>query len=102
MIFNHYEWDCMTISICFGEWEMMKILEERGMAKLNNPSVWEAAGLTHRNQLLKLFILHKDEIPNSKEWLQKGLEGVIKGNNLKGFKLLISNGADINAIDIIY
>ena len=53
---NHeYKWDCMTISICFGEWEMMKILEERGINKLNNPNVWEAAALTHRNNLLKLF-----------------------------------------------
>ena len=26
-----YEWDCMSIAVCFGEWEMMKILEERGI-----------------------------------------------------------------------
>ena len=33
----------MTIVICFGEWEVMKILEERGINKLNNPNVCEAA-----------------------------------------------------------
>ena len=42
-----YKWDCMTIAICFGEWEVMKILEERGINKLNNPNVWEAPVLTH-------------------------------------------------------
>ena len=31
-------------------------LEERGIDKLNNPNVWEAAALTHRNKLLKLLI----------------------------------------------
>ena len=92
----------MTIAICFGEWEMMKILEERGINKLNNPNVWEAAALTHRNNLLKLFISNKDQINNLDECLQKGLEGPIKGNNLKGIIFLISKGADINAKDFIY
>ena len=92
----------MTIAICFGQWEMMKILEERGINKLNNPNVWEAAALTHRNNLLKLFISNKDQINNVYECLQKGLEGTVKGINLKGFKLFISKGADINAKDIIY
>ena len=95
------EWDCISIAVCFGEWEMMKILEERGINKLNNPNVWEAAALTHRNNLLKLFISNKDQINNFAECLQKGLEGAIKGNNLKAFKLLISNGADINAKGIL-
>ena len=53
---HEYEWDCISIAVCFGEWEMMKILEERGFDKLNNPSVWEAAALTHRNKFLKLLI----------------------------------------------
>ena len=101
---QHYEWDCISIAICFGEWEMVKILEERGIKKQNNTKVWEAAALTHRNNLLKLFISNKEEIDNSlfEECLQKGLEGAIKGNNLKERIILISAGADINAKDIIY
>ena len=59
-----YEWDCISIAVCFGEWEMMKILEERGINKLNNPNVCEAAALTHRNKLLRLLISNKDEIDN--------------------------------------
>ena len=100
---NHeYEWDCISIAVCFGEWEMMKILEERGINKLNNPNVWEAAALTHRNKLLKQLISNKDQINNFEECLIKGMEGTIKGNNLKGFILLISKGANINAKNIIY
>ena len=47
---HEYKWDCISIAVCFGEWEMMKILEGRGIDKLNNPNVWEAAALTHRNK----------------------------------------------------
>ena len=99
---DKYKWDCMTIAICFGEWEMMKILESRGINKLNNPNVWEAAALTHRNNLLKLFISNKDQIDNFEECLNKGLLGAIRGNNLKGVIVLLSNGADINLKGIIY
>ena len=99
---NEYEWDCISIAVCFGEWEMMKILEERGINKLKNPNVWEATALTHRNKFLKLLISNKDQITNFKECLNKGLLGATKGNNLKGIILLISKGADINAKDIIY
>ena len=98
---NEYEWDCISIAVCFGEWEMMKILEERGINKLNNPNVWQAAALTHRNKLLKLLISNKDQIDNFEECLKKGLLGAIKGNNFKGIIILISKGADINAKDII-
>ena len=94
---NKYKWDCMTIAICFGEWEMMKILEERGINKLNNPNVWEAAALTHRNNLLKLFISNKDQINNFQECLNNGLLGASRGNNFKGIIVLLSKGADINA-----
>ena len=99
---DKYEWDYISIAVCFGEWEMMKILEERGINKLNNPNVWEAAALTHRNKLLKLLISKKDEINNCEECLNKGMEGATKGSNLKGVIVLISKGADINAKDIIY
>jgi len=86
-----YEWDCISVAIAFGEWEMMKILEERGIDKLNNPSVWEAAGLTHRNRLLKQFIEMKEEMDRTTfaDCLKKGIEGSVKGNNLKGLKLLM-------------
>ena len=88
---SKYEWDCISIAVCFGEWEMMKILEERGINKLNNPNVWEAAALTHRNKLLKLLISNKDQIPNIQECLKKGIFGAMKGNNLKGLKILITH-----------
>ena len=101
---DKYKWDCMTIAICFGEWEIMKILEERGINKLNNPNVWKAAALTHRNNLLKLFISNKDHIEDFlfNICLQKGLEGSIKGNNIKEVIIFISKGTNINAKDIIY
>ena len=94
-----YEWDCISIAVCFGEWVMMKILEERGINKFNNPNVWEAAALTHRNKLLKLLISNKDQI---KECLNKGILGATNGNNLKGTKILISNGAGINIRNITF
>ena len=94
---QEYEWDCISIAVCFGEWEMMKILEERGIDKLNNPNVWESATLTHRNKFLKLLISKQDEISNFEECLIEGMKGAIKGNNLKGSIMLILNGVDINA-----
>ena len=97
-----YEWDCITVAAYFGEIEVMRILEERGINKLNNPYVWEAIALSHRNQFLHLFISRKDQIPNFEECIQKGFKGSIKGINLKAFKLLISKGADINARGIIH
>ena len=81
---------------------MMKILEERGINKLNNPNVWEAAALTHRNKFLKLLISNKDKIPNFEGCLSKGLLGAAKGNNLKGMLILLSKGGDINIKYIIY
>ena len=99
---HKYEWDCISIAVCFGEWEMMKILEEKGIDKVDNPNVWEAAALTHRNKFLKLLISNEDQILNFEECLNKGILGATKGNNLKGIFLLLSNGANINAKDIIY
>ena len=52
---DKYEWDCISIAVCFGEWEMMKILEERGIDKLNNSNVWQADALTHRKKFLKFI-----------------------------------------------
>ena len=101
---HEYKWDCISIAICFGEWEMMRILEVRGIDKFNNPKAWKAAALTHRNHLLKQFIEMKEEIDHSllKKCLEKGLLEATKGNNLKATIILISNGADINAKYIIY
>ena len=78
----------------------MKILEERVIKKLNNPNVWEASALTHRNKFLKLLISKQDEISNFEECLIEGMKGAIKGNNLKGIIILILEGANMNIKDI--
>lgn len=96
---NQYKWNCITVTICFGNWEMMKILEERGVNKINNTNVWEAAALTHRNQLLNAVNFNKDDISNFQECLNKAMLSAIKGNNLKGLKILLSKGANVNAKD---
>ena len=47
---NNYKWDCMATAIFFGNKEMIKILEEKGIEKGENPTHIEAAILSYRNQ----------------------------------------------------
>ena len=53
---DHYKWDCIAIAIYFGEREIMKILEEEGIKKGNNPGHIEAAILSYRNSIAKEII----------------------------------------------
>ena len=51
-----YEWDCMASAIFFGNKEIMKILEEKGIEKGKNPTHTEAAILSYRNMIAKEII----------------------------------------------
>ena len=44
-----YEWDCMATAIYFGNKEIIKILEEKGIEKGKKPTHIEAAILSYRN-----------------------------------------------------
>ena len=67
---------------------MTKILEDQGMNKLYNPSVWNAASFTHQNNILEQLLYIK---PNDfdKTYFEKGLRGALRGMNLNGMKMLL-------------
>ena len=100
---HKYEWDCMAIAIYYGEVEIMKILEEKGIEKGNNPSHIEAAILSYRNGIVNEIInqlKEKNEKINN-DLLLIGLIASTNNNNIKGFEMVLNNGADLNAFEII-
>ena len=101
---HRYEWDCMGVAIYYGEMEIMKILEEKGVEKGKNPEHMEAAILSYRNEIVKEIIKKiKDMDGKIKDKiLMNGLKASGKSNNIKGAELLIQNGANINAKVRIY
>ena len=51
-----YKWDCMTLAIYFGNKEIIKILESRGIEKRRLPDHIEAAILSYRNESVKEYL----------------------------------------------
>ena len=103
---DRYKWDCMATAIYFGNKEIMKILEDKGIEKGKNLQHIEAAILSYRNTIAEEIIneiFEKNE--SNKEIinniLKKALFTSSKSNNIKGTQLLISKGVNINAIDIL-
>ena len=56
-----YEWDCMATAIYFGNKEIIKILEEKGIEK-GNPSHLEAAIFSYRYIIAKEIIKEMNDI----------------------------------------
>ena len=102
---KRYEWDCMAVAIYYGEMEIVKILEEKGIEKENNPKYINAAIFAYRNRIAKEIIKQlKEKNENKKRDEAVFLQGLIasaKNNNIEGAEMLINNGADINAKEII-
>ena len=94
---RQYEWDCMAVAIYYGEDEIVKILEEKGIEKGSKPSHIGAAILSYRNAIVKEIINEmKEKNENNEIALNIGLNASGKNNNIKGAELLINNGAKIN------
>ena len=100
---KRYEWDCMATAIYFGNKEIIKILEEKGIEKGKNPAHIEAAILSYRNIIAKEIFENLNE---NNEQIQNILNisiiALAKNNNIKEIEFLMTKGADINAKDIIY
>ena len=80
-----------------------KLLEFKGITKGKNPTNVEAAILSFRNLIAKEIINEiKEEKENIEQLLTTGLFTSTKNNNIIGGKLLIEEGANINARDINY
>ena len=94
---KRYEWDCMATAIYFGNKEIIKILEVRGIEKGKNPTHIEAAILSYRNMIAKEIIWdlneNKEQIQN---FLNLSIIASAKSNNINGVEYLMTNGADIN------
>ena len=101
-IIKRYQWDCMATAIYFGNNEIIKILEGKGIEKGENPIYIEAAILSFRNTIAKeiLDTIREENILNQN--LNVALISSAKNNNIKAAEILIGKGVDINAIDIIY
>ena len=89
----------MAVAIYYGEVEIAKILEEKGIEKGDKAAHIEAAILSYRNAIVKEIINHmKEKNENEKNLeniLKIGLIASIKSNNIKGFEMLINKGAKI-------
>ena len=101
---KRYEWDCMATAIFFGNKEIIKILEEKGIEnEMEKIAHIEAAILSYRNNIVKRMI---EDLNENDKPIQNILNICIitsaKNNNLKDVEFFISKGADINAKDIIY
>ena len=99
---SRYQWDSMATAIYFGNKEIMKILEEKGIQKGNHSEHLEAAILSYRNSIAKeiLDILNEEDIIHN--LLNIILISSAKNNNIKGAELLIKKGAIIDARDMNY
>ena len=98
---HRYEWDCMSIAIYCGEVEIVKILEEKGIEKGDNPRDIEAAILSYRNSYVKEIInqMNEKDEKMSNQILMIGIIASAKNNNIKGAELFINNGANVNTKD---
>ena len=100
---KRYEWDCITTAIYFGNKEIIKILDEKGIEKGKNPTHIEAAILSYRNLIAKEII---EDLNENNEQIQKVLNlsliASANYNNLQGAQFLITKGANNNIKDIIY
>ena len=95
-----YEWDCMATAIYFGNMEIIKILESRGIKKGTNPVHIEAAIFSYRNKIAEEILneMNEGEMQNYVgNNLDIGILTSAKVNNIKGAQLLIRKGANINA-----
>ena len=100
---KRYEWDCMATAIYFGNKEIIKILEEKGIEKGKKTAHIEAAILSYRNLIAKEII---EDLNENNEQIQNILNISIiasaKNNNIKGIEFLMNKGVDINTHDKRY
>ena len=98
-----YEWDYMATAIYFGNKEVIKILEVKGINKGKNESHIEAAILSYRNTIEEEILenISKEKNDIIENHLKIALISSGKNNNIKGAELLIRKGVNINIIDII-
>ena len=76
--------DCASFAGFGGEFEILKILEERGMDCRRNLGFWFFAGLAHQNVLLNK-LLKKVYYDQGYQCLNMALFGIIMGNYVKEF-----------------
>ena len=100
---SRYEWNCREIAMYYGQIEIITILEEKGIEKGDKSADFEAAILSYRNGIVKAIINQMKERNEqiNNELLNAGLIASVKSNNINGAELLLNNGADINATNII-
>ena len=93
----------MATAIFFGNKEIIKILEEKGIEKGKKPAHIEAAILSYRNMIAKEIF---EDLNENNEQIQNilniSISASVKNNNIKGVEFLMTKGANLHAKDIIY
>ena len=92
---DQYKWDCMSIAIYYGQVEIMKILEEKGIEKGKNLEHIAAAILSYRNSMAKSMInqmFEDDDNEMARKALIVGISTASKNNNINAFEMLLKLG----------
>ena len=96
---KRYEWNCMATAIYFGNKEIIKILEDKGIKEEKNLSCVEAAILSYRNEIVEQIIDEIKEKATIKKLLKIAIFTSCISNNIKGTELLIRREVNINELD---
>ena len=91
-----YQWSCIGLAINQGNWEILKIFQERNIVYIEDNL--EAGILGYRNKYLRKYLHHSNNI--QKDWIIKGVICTIINDNYKLFKQFLLLGVDINVKDI--
>ena len=92
-----YKWDCMATAIYFGNKEIIKILEEKGITKGKISGHIEAAILSYRNSIAEEIL---EETKEDNVIIEKNVNQAIltssQNNYIKGIEMLFEKGLFIN------
>ena len=90
----------MATAIFFGNKEIIKILEEKGIEKGKNPTHIEAAILSYWNLIAKEIIADLNDKNGQIQYiLNISITALAKNNNIQGIEFLMTKGVNINMHD---
>ena len=98
-----YDWDCMATAIYFGNREIMKILEDKGMKKGSSPTHVEAAMLSYRNKIAEEILEEKKtNWAEINDFFKEALIASTKSNNIAGEEFLLKKDVDLDMHDQMF
>ena len=90
---HRYEWNCLATAIYFGNFDIFKILKNKGIEERKD-QCFESAILSYRNAIAEEILYEMNEKNQEmKNLLTVGIISSAKNNNIKGAELLFKKGA---------